>query len=309
MIETQSALKRIAILLIFVPLMGLGQDYVDLIKLGYSNTFTATFKDSGENADGQSFFADLNFPVVLSLNHALITGVNLNTHQLPLFPNQEVSHLYSLMLKLGLATTYSETWSSTLVFLPKLSSDYRNLSSDDLYFGGYGLLKYKKSRNLLYKFGAYGSTEAFGLFFTPVIGLYYTSPNKLLEMDLSLPISADINYALGKIVLGVDYFGIGRSFHLDVEPGTYVEQNPLEFSGYLQFNVLQNSILLRAKAGYSSYESEVYADNEKLDVRITAFSIGDERTQLNPDMTGGIFFKLEALYRFNLGANNDEPKP
>jgi hypothetical protein len=187
-----------------------------------------------------------------------------------------------------------------LVFLPKLSSDYKNLSSDDLYFGGFGILKYQKSEDLIYKFGAYGTTEAFGLFFTPIVGLYYTSPNELFEVDLSLPISSDINYNLGKTTIGIDYFGIGRSFHLDTEPNTYVEQNPLEFSGYVQFNAMQNSILLRAKVGYSSYENEVYADGDKLDVRVSAFSIGDDRTQLNPDMTGGIFFKLEALYRFHI---------
>jgi len=300
-------LKRIAVLIFFIPLIGIGQDYVDLISLGYSNT-SATFKESGENADGHSFFTDLNFPVVINEKYALITGVNLNTHQLPLFPNAEVTHLYTLMLKLGIATTHSEKWSSTFVFLPKLSSDYKNLSSDDLYFGGYGILKYQKSDDLIYKVGAYGSTEAFGIFFTPIVGLYYTSPNDLFEMNLSLPISADVNYRLGKTTVGIDYFGIGRSFHLDVDPYTYVEQNPLEFSSYVQFNALQNSILLRAKVGYSSYENEVYAKGDKLDVRISAFNFGDDRTQLNPDITGGFFFKLEALYRFHFSSKKEEPK-
>ena len=170
------------------------------------------------------------------------------------------------------------------------------------------VLKYQKSENLIYKVGAYGSTEAFGVFFTPIVGLYYTSPNTLFEMNLSLPISADVNYSLGKTTLGIDYFGIGRSFHLDVEPNTYVEQNPLEFSGYIQFNALQNSILLRAKLGYSSYESEVYAYEDKLDVRVAAFSFGDDRTQLNPDITGGVFFKLEALYRFHIKSKKNESK-
>jgi hypothetical protein len=308
MTVTFSALKKTVILFFFIPLIGFGQNYVDLINLGYSNTFSTSFKESGENADGQSFFADLNFPIELNEKYALITGVNLNTHQLPLYPNAEITHLYSLMLKLGLATTHSKKWSSTLVFLPKLASDYNNLSSDDLYLGGYGILKYQKSDDLLYKLGAYGSTEAFGVFFTPIVGLYYTSPNGLFEMDLSLPISADINYTLGNTIVGIDYFGIGRSFHLDVEPNTYVEQNPLEFSSYIQFNAWHNSILVRAKVGYSSYENEVYADGDKLDVRLSAFNFGDDRTQLNPDITGGFFIKIETLYRFHIGNKKRESK-
>jgi hypothetical protein len=120
---------------------------------------------------------------------------------------------------------------------------------------------------------------------------------------MSLPIAADINYCLGTTTLGIDYFGIGRSFRLygdsDVS-SAYVDLSSLEFAGYIQFNVLQKSVLLRAKLGYSSDNYEVYADGETIDLGLSAFSFGDDRTQLNPDLNGGIFLKFEAVYRFHL---------
>ena len=119
---------------------------------------------------------------------------------------------------------------------------------------------------------------------------------------MSLPIAADINYNVGFATLGVDYFGIGRSYNLRPEngPKLYVDQSSLEFSGYIQFRVLQKSVLLRAKAGYATSKNEVYLDGENIDFGVSAFTFGDDRTQLNPTMGGGVFLKFEAISRFNL---------
>ena len=286
----------------------MGQEYVDLINIGYANTFNASFKGTNEHTDVRSFFTNLTFPVVLNEKQTLITGGDFSTHQLQLFPNAETTHLYSLLIKLGLASTYSENWSGTFVFLPKLASDYQNLSGNDFFYGGFALLKYQKTERLIYRFGLYASTEAFGVFATPIVGVYYLSPNNRFELDLSMPISADINYTFGKTTIGFDYFGIGRSYHLDVQPEVYVEQNPLEFSSYIQLNTFQKNILLRAKIGYTSNEHEVYATGDKIDLRISAFNFGDDRTRLNPKISGGVFLKFEAIYRFHIGTDNHEPE-
>ncbi len=301
-------MKNIFLLLLFTPILINSQEYVDLINIGYANTFNASFKGTDEHTDVKSFFTNLTFPVVINEKNTLITGGDFSTHQLQLFPNAHFSHLYSLMFKIGLASTYSDKWSSTIVFLPKMASDYKSLSGDDFFFGGVGLLKYQKNDNLKYRFGLYASTEAFGAFVTPIFGIYYLSPNRLFELDLSMPISADLNYNFGTFSLGFDYYGIGRSYHMDTHPEVYVEQNPLEFSSYFQYNALQKSVLLRAKIGYTTNEHEVYAKGDKLDLRISAFDFGDDRTQLNQDINGGVFLKFEAIYRFHITNDKNETK-
>ncbi|MGK0296388.1 MAG: hypothetical protein ACI884_002566, partial [Ulvibacter sp.] len=199
-------------------------------------------------------------------------------------------------------SSFNEKWSSTVVLLPKIASDYKNISGDDFYFGGFAVLKLKKKENLIYRFGIYATSEAFGIFSTPIIGWYYLSPNKRFEMDMSLPIAADINYKLDFATVGFDYYGIGRSYKLNqgALPKQYVDQSSLEFLGYFQFNALENSVLIRAKAGYASSSYEVYENGDKIDFGLSAFSFGDNRTQLNPDISGGLLLKLEAIYRFNI---------
>lgn len=297
-------MKKPLLLLLLLPLFGAAQEYVDILRIGYGQTFNNNFEGTDSSTSVKSFEAGFTFPIVLNVNQALITGADFSRNNLQLFPEAEFTSLYSTNLKLGLASTWSEKWSSTIVLLPKLASDYKNISGDDFYFGGFALLKLKKNENLKYRFGVYASQEAFGFFTTPILGWYYLSPNKRFEMDMSLPISADVSYKLGITTVGVDYFGIGRSYnvHYENSPTLYADLSSLEFAGYLQFNALEESVLLRAKLGYSSNNYEMYAEGEKMDLGVSAFSFGDDRTQLNPALNGGIFLKFEAIYRFHINA-------
>lgn len=302
-------MKKILLFLFFVPAAVFGQNYVDLLKIGYGQTFNNDFVDTEESTFVKSFEADITIPVVLNDNHALITGVVFSRNNLQLFPDASFTSLYSTILKVGLASTYNEKWSSTLVLLPKIASDYNEITGDDFYFGGVALLKYQKNEHLKYRFGLYASSEAFGIFSTPIFGWYYLSPNSKFEMDVSLPISTDINYTSGSITYGLDYYGIGRSFRLYNEDGiseSYVDLASLEFASYVQFNALQKSVLLRAKFGYSSNNYEIYPDGQTIDLGLSAFAFGDNRTQLNPDISGGFFVKFEAIYRFNISSSEEE---
>ncbi|MFT5248528.1 MAG: hypothetical protein ACI93P_000241 [bacterium] len=282
--------------------MSNAQKYVDILKFGYSNTFDAKFEGTDKSTNVNSYNAAITFPIELNEKHALITGIDFSSNHLLLSPDYEqTTTLYNTLLKVGLSSIYFEKWSSTIVLLPKIASDYKNLSGDDFYFGVYAIAKLKKNEHFKYRFGFYASTESFGVFATPIIGAYYLSPNKRFEIDASLPITANINYKLGKAAVGFDYFAIGRSYNIRQETSTplYVDQRPIEFASYFQYGIIENSILLRAKVGYSSNTNEVYEQGDTLDFRISAISFGDNRTQLNPDILGSVFFKVEAIYRIH----------
>ena len=304
-------MKRLLLPILLFPLFASAQEYVDIFRIGYGQTLNNTFEGVESSTNVKSFEAGFTFPVVINENQALITGADFSSNNLQLFPEAEYTSLYSTNIKLGLASTWSEKWSTTIVLLPKIASDYKNISGDDFYFGGFALLKLKKNENLKYRFGIYASQEAFGLFTTPILGWYYLSPNKRFEMDMSLPISADVSYKLGITTLGIDYFGIGRSYnvHYKNAPTLYADLSSLEFASYLQFNTLEESVLLRAKLGYSSNNYEMYAKGEKMDLGVSAFSFGDDRTQLNPSLNGGFFLKFEAIYRFHIGGNSKKQEP
>lgn len=295
-------MKKSALLFLLIPFLTVSQEYVDLFRIGYGQTFNNDFEGVDSSTNVKSFDVGLTFPVVLNENHALITGADFSSNTVQLYPDAAYTDLYSSNLKLGLASNWSKKWSTTVVLLPKLASNYTKISTNDFYLGGFAVMKLKKKKNLIYRFGFYASQEAFGLFSTPILGWYYLSPNNKFEMDMSLPISADVSYTFGRTAVGIDYFGIGRSYRVYSQnfPTQYVDLSSLDFAGYLQYNILKNSVLLRAKVGYSSNNFEMYADDEKIDLGISAFNFGDDRTQLNPSLKGGIFLKFEAIYRFHI---------
>ena len=304
-------MNKLIFLFLLISFSTVAQEYVDIFKFGYSYTDQVKFKDTNESTQINSYYAAITFPIELNEKHALITGIDFSSNHLLLAPEyNQTTTLYNTLLKVGLATNYSEKWSSTIVLLPKIASDYKNISSDDFYFGAYAIAKLKKNKNFKYRFGFYASTEAFGVFATPIIGAYYLSPNNRFEIDASLPITANVNYKFGKAALGFDYFGIGRSYNISQETPipVYVDQRPLEFASYFQYGVLENSILLRVKVGYSSNTNEVYEQGDKLDFRISAFSFGDDRTQLNPDILGAAFVKFEAIYRIHFKEKSKNSK-
>ena len=295
-------MKRLLFITLFLPLFSSAQEYVDLFRINYGQTSDSDFEGTESNTKVTYIVAGFTIPLVLNENHALITGADFSLNNLQLFPETDFTNLFSTTLKLGIASTWSEKWSTTIVLLPKLASDYKSISSDDFYIGGIALVKLKKNENFKYRFGIYASQEAFGLFTTPILGWYYLSPNKRFEMDMSLPIAADVSYNFGRLAVGIDYFGIGRSFnvHYENSPTLYAAVSSLEFAGYIQSNILEKSILLRAKIGYTTNDYEMYAQGDKIDLGISAIRFGDNREQLNPTIKGGVFIKLEGIYRFHL---------
>lgn len=303
-------MKKLLFVFFLIPYIASSQEYVDLFRIGYGKTLKNNFERVEANTQVTSFEAGFTLPLVINEKHAVITGADFSFNELQLFPNTAYTQLYSTNLKLGMASTWSEKWSSTFILLPKFASDYKNISNQDFYFGGFALLKLKKNEQLKYRFGIYATQEAFGFFTTPIIGWYYLSANKRFEMDMSLPIAADVSYKFGRITTGVDYFGIGRSYRLHSKntPSLYVDLSSLEFAGYLQVNTFNESVLLRAKMGYSSNDYQVYAADDKIDLGVSAFSFGDDRRQLNPSLKGGVFLKFEAIYRFHIVQGSKKPK-
>lgn len=294
--------KKLFLIFFFIPIFCIGQEYVDLFRMNYGETIKNEFKEVGGSTSIKAFEAKVTLPIPVNSDHALITGADFVYNNLQFFPWAQHTDLFSTTLKLGLASNWTDKWSTTLVVLPKVASDYKHISEDDFYLGGLALVKFKKKENLLYRFGFYGSQEAFGFFTTPILGIYYLSPNNKFEMDMSLPITADVNYKLGIATIGMDYSGISRSFkvHYHNSPTLYADVSSVEFAGYLQFNIVKNRILLRSKLGYSNNDFEVYRENDQIDLGISAFNIGDDRDQLNPSLAGSVFFRFEMLYRFHL---------
>ncbi|MEZ7497749.1 hypothetical protein QO200_03255 [Flavobacterium sp. Arc3] len=170
-----------------------------------------------------------------------------------------------------------------------------------IFMGGIAVWTYKKRKNFNYKFGLYTGNEAFGFYITPLLGIYYISPDSRFEISALLPGLFDMNFGVSsKTRLGIDYKGNSETFKIknDNALTAYSENNSLEFSSYVQNNSLDKNLLLRLKIGHSTNSYDLYAVNDKIDLSITPFKFGNHRTKLNSELDYSPFLKVEAIYRF-----------
>lgn len=285
------------------------QNYVDILKVSANTSPYNTFDTSTATSPLNELAIDLSVPVKINDKLSLVTGVIHEQIQTKLFEDGNVKNFGATTLKLGINKQISDKWSTTLVALPKIASDYTSTQSKDFQIGGIAIMKYKKRDNLAYKFGLYTNSELFGPFFVPMVGLYYLSPNEKFETNIMLPLQADMNYKLFPFMnVGVNFNGQIRSYHLtDViadHHSTYVARSTNELFAYLKFNIT-NSISLQTKVGRSLGRSyRVFDEGDKVSFGLPATFIGGNRHQLNSDFSDGLIFQFTFLYRFNLNKTN-----
>ena len=114
--------------------------------------------------------------------------------------------------------------------------------------------------------------------------MYYKIPNSNFEITALMPGILDVNYGISNNTkVGIDYKGTSEAFKFHDENvlKTYVENSTLEFSSYIENNSITKNLLLRLKAGLATNKYDVYAVDDKFDLNITPFKIGDDRTKLN----------------------------
>jgi hypothetical protein len=281
------------------------QNYVDLLKVSASTTPNNTFDSSDVKTRINDLLVDLTVPVKINEGFSVLTGVIYEDMQTKLFADGIVKNFGSTTVKLGFNKQLTEKWSTTVVALPKIASDYNSFNQKDFQVGGIALFKFKKRDNLNFKTGLYYNSELFGPLFVPMLGLYYQSPNKKLEVNIMLPLQADVNYqVLPFMNVGCNFNGQIRSYHLnhisDANPNTYVTKSTNELFAYVKFNVTK-SICLQTKLGQSFGRSyKVYDEADKVSFGLPATFIGDKRQQLNSNFSNGMIFQVTFLYRLNL---------
>jgi len=293
------------ILLHFFVLTISAQNYIDIVNFSYANTPLNNFENASEKTKVEEFGLQLTFPVVLNEKTVILTGLSVNNSRVRLdrfIPNY--TSLSKIRLQLGLNYVYSAKWTGTYVLLPALSSDFDIVSKEDFQIGFLSLFTYKKRGNLKYKIGVYANSEKFGPLISPLLGLYYISPNKKFETNILLPGQFDINYqVLEKTVFGVNFDGMTSSYNLHgsiySSEGEYVARSSSELYSYLQFQ-FGKSLYLKTKVGYSiSRTYKVFKNNDKVDLSLSSLYFDDNRTSLNNNFEKGAIFKVELLYRIH----------
>lgn len=283
------------------------QNYIELFKIHGSTTPLNTFDSSSISTPLNEFGLDATLPLKINSKSTIITGLIYETIQTKLFSEGKIENLSAISLKLGYSYKFNEKFTSTIIALPKIASNFCKLDDKDFQLGGIALFKYKAKENLHYKYGLYYNTERFGPFFVPMLGLYYLSRNNKFEANLMLPLQADINYKMIPLMsVGVNFNGQIRSYHVShIYSGihsAYVSRSTNEVYGYLKFNFGKN-ISCHTKVGQSfARKYRVYRDDDKVDFGMPLVFVGGNRKPLNTDFSDGLIFQLLLLYRLDINS-------
>jgi len=286
------------------------QNYVDLAKFHYANTPLNKFDSTDATTRVQEMGLDVNLPIVLKGGSAFLTGFTFASSSAKVSSeNNNVSSVYTAMLKVGMNIKHNDKWTGTYLFLPKLSSDLKKIGRDDFQFGGLVLIDYKKREKFKYRFGLYYNSELFGPYFVLLFGLYYKSKNDKFEINATLPVWADLNYRLAPwFKVGSNFSALTRTFNINEpqfsEKGEYLVKQSNELFLYGQFEMFKNFII-QTKIGYSiGRRYSIYDEKDRVGFGVLLFRIDDDRSQLNSEFSDGIIFRVRLIYRFFTDTKN-----
>lgn len=207
------------------------------------------------------------------------------------------ANLYSTSLLFGADLGLKNPkWRTTVLIIPKVNSDYVDISMDDAQLGGVLMFNYKKKENLKYHFGLYYNREFFGDYFMPLLGIDWKI-NDRINLFGDLPNNLNVEYKVSnKIYTGASLITIISSYRLSsASGGMYVREGDKsmghdEIKVYLNAYLTKN-IVLYVEAGEAFYRSyTLYNDENELQENNSIFRKSQD----------GMFVNTGLAYRFRL---------
>lgn len=297
--------KIILSALLFAGLTVTAQDYLDIARLNIGNTTLSNIED-GDGEDFETTITNLNFeflyPTPIGKKTVLITGLTAESTGLELNANAAGESLIMTRLNLGVKMYHSKKWTGTYMLLPKIASNFDGLGGNDFQFGAIALMEQRLKNRFRLKYGLYSSTEEFGQIITPLLGVYYRTPNNKFYIDAAFPIRMEANYSLSKkFSLGADLRTSIKSYNLNGDTSAYVQEESIRAAFYAGLGLMKNKFLIRAKLGLDTTDYGLYESGDKVGAQVLTFTLKeDTRTRLNDEFASSLFVGLDLIYRLGL---------
>ncbi|MGJ8684098.1 MAG: DUF6268 family outer membrane beta-barrel protein [Nonlabens sp.] len=291
------------ILLLVIILGGLNittaQNYLDLVRLNVANT---TLEDLEQTHETNITNVNLEFllPTPINDKTILITGMTVENSSLVLGSGLSRENLIMTRINLGAKVYHSKKWTGTYLLLPKIGSNLgAEVANQDFQMGAIALLEYRHKNRFRTKYGLYSSSEEFGTIITPLLGVYYRTPNNKFYIDAAFPIRMEANYSLTKkISLGADLRTSVKSYNLGLTD-RYVQEESIRGGLYLSYTM--DKFIVRAKAGLDTTDYGLYNSGDKIGAQILTIQVnGDDRARLNNEFDSSLFFGFDMIYRLDL---------
>jgi hypothetical protein len=275
------------------------QDFVDITKLTFTSTERGN-KASTTKTVVNSINFELTLPKVINEKKKLIFGIGMENTELRLQENDARRNLTSIRLNLGTKLQHSAKLAGTYMLLPKIASDFKQTSNKNVQFGALTILDFQLNESFKLKFGAYASTENFGVTLTPLIGFWQRSKNQKFYVNAVLPMRIDINYLLiNKLNIGFEGSTSIKTYRTAMT--SYAEEKSVRLAMYLSYGLFNKRLLLRGKFGFDTTDYGVYSSIDKTGFQFMAFPLsGYKRNRLNPEFLSNYYLGADLIFRLDL---------
>lgn len=290
----------VMVLLMFLPELSFAQGYIEGVNISYEHLPMKIKTEAGDQKfTGSNLKIATTIPIFLTPDKSkyLLVGGNLEAFNFSgAHPDFEVKKVYSISPTLGYSTMISKNFNLTALFMPFLNSDYKDVKGADIKFGAVVRGSWKVSDKLTWK-GIVGYRRQFyGPQYIVLVGLDWKVNDKWSIFG-DLPHNATVSYAVNqKVNTGFNLFVQNSTYRLKNQ-SRYFEYNTVNPGLFAEYYVSPNWVI-RATAAYTLIRNmEVYHKNDKADGFIDFYELGDRKDPINPEVAGGLSFKVGLSYR------------
>ena len=238
-------------ILIFIDVELFAQPFVDIVNVN-SQLFSSTYKDStsAKNSTNDYFF-NFFYPKEFKNGNTLL--VRLNGEQLTSSTESNQAskyNLYAMSLPVGYQLISSnKKWKALGMVIPKISSDFKDVSGNDFQMGGIVLFTYVKNENLKYKMGVYYNHEFFGNFFVPLVGVDWKINDRIMLYGV-MPTNYKAEFKINKkLYCGINFKSYTRSYLLTQSyNGTFVKNSENQLKLFFDYYAFKK-IVFYAEVG------------------------------------------------------------
>lgn len=279
---------------------------MDLMNMYWRSSPFNKIENSALQRHLNTFSADAKLPLVLNDSNILIIGLGYQKNSITdseSFSTKNGLNYYSSMLQLGWEHKWNEKSKMLLMGMTRLNSYENKLTLDNLQQAWLALGTTKKTDHFEWKYGVYYNAEFFGPMFVPLFGFKWT-PSPKWMLTLVAPVNIELVYKpKDKLRLGLKYEGLNASYSIKPEDSlndVYLDKADNNVWLFTELECAKH-IWVHFKVGHSILrEYAIYSADDKMDLKISAASIGDDRAKTAPLLENGLSLELRLIYRLPL---------
>lgn len=298
--NAKSTFTAVNILFLLLPLLTFAQGYIEGVNISYEHLPMKIETPRGDQKfTGSNFKVSTTTPIFLTPNKSkyLLVGANLEAFNFSgTHTDFEVEQVYSISPTLGYSTMVSKSFNLTALFTPFLNSDYKDVKGSDIKFGAVLRGSWKVSDHLTWR-GILGYRRQFyGPQYIVLVGMDWKVNDKWRIFG-DLPHSTTVSYAVNeKVNTGFNLFVQQSTYRLKNQE-RYFEYNTVNPGLFAEYYVSSNWAV-RATAAYTLIRNmEIYNKDDKADGFIDFYELGNRKDPINPEVAGGLSFKIGLSYR------------